>query len=1055
MNELSVFKKNIESSFYYFIVLTHIVGLISAAHVSVSQGLNPEKHLSQYVLSSWNTEDGLTSESTNDLLQTEDGYIWIATYTGLHRFDGLNFTIFNSQNSNIPSSNVLRLAQDQNGELWLGTLHGLAKFKNGQFYTPEALLPTKFISVEDMLINKNNDIWFSSKSNSLFYYKDSVLRDFNATFIESSSTILAIEEDNNGDVFFGTDDSKLWKYSLANDTIIQISLDIHVNGINCLLSDEEGLLIGSGSGLYVYTSEGIVKNTDIEDVSITSLRKDLNGNFWLGTVKGLIRFNTDTKSVYMLSEEKGLPNNIIRQIIFDKDQNLWGGTYRGGIFHLTDGLATTFSENDGLSTDIISSVGQLSENTFIFGNENGKLDLLRNDEITLYNEKISLPEDRLKHVFVDKSKHVWVSTYGGLYRFDGANVRKYNTSNGFPDNYIRMAFQDSGNNIWIGTKNSGLIKLSEDGEVINNVRLEDGLTSNYIMSIAEDENNLLIVGTINGINYLENGQVTKNLTVENGLPSNFSFSTLSIGDDLWIASNDGLIYYNPQVKESIVVFGRRKGMPSDIVYDVLNDDNGNLWLPSENSILKIPITELKKAMHENIQLEGIEQYDKSNGMKNNHCLGGVLSLKDKNGNFWIPTLEGAVFINPNLKLASNTQPKAIIQSINFNNQSFVGVPSIAVPPRMDRINIEYTGIGYENTENLVFRYKLKPFDKDWIYAGKLRNAFYTNLTPREYEFILQAGINDVYYESNASQIIVIDSSWYQTVWAKSFFLICVILISISFYLFRVKRLQIRNTKLEELIEERTAEINNQKDALSNTLIELSATQEKMVQSEKMASLGVLSAGVAHEINNPLNFIQGGVDALESLDFRNHKSSNDITNLISIMKEGVSRAADIVSSLNEFSRQKKGEKQPCNINHIINNCVLMLKHQLTENIIVYKNYDESWPSTLGNNGQLHQVFLNILTNAIHATSSGGDINIRTQKVGDKITVEIHDTGNGISPDKLNKITEPFFTTKAPGEGTGLGLSIVYNILKEHKADLRFESEVNKGTNVIIIFESQTQ
>jgi len=97
----------------------------------------------------------------------------------------------------------------------------------------------------------------------------------------------------------------------------------------------------------------------------------------------------------------------------------------------------------------------------------------------------------------------------------------------------------------------------------------------------------------------------------------------------------------------------------------------------------------------------------------------------------------------------------------------------------------------------------------------------------------------------------------------------------------------------------------------------------------------------------------------------------------------------------------------------------------------------------------------LTNAIHATSSGGDINIRTQKGGDKITVEIQDTGNGISPDKLNKITEPFFTTKAPGEGTGLGLSIVYNILKEHKADLRFESEVSKGTNVIVIFESNTQ
>ncbi|MEQ9007976.1 MAG: hypothetical protein RLP12_08845, partial [Ekhidna sp.] len=151
----------------------------------------------------WNTEDGLASESTSELVQTEDGYIWIGSYTGLHRFDGKDFTIFSSKNSDIPSSNVLRIEIGTKGELWLGTLHGIVRYENGDFIVPKDLEKVSYFSIEDMLIAKSGDLWFSTKSNHLYLYKDSVLTEFTDDFGLRNRTVLSIEEDNNGNIFFG------------------------------------------------------------------------------------------------------------------------------------------------------------------------------------------------------------------------------------------------------------------------------------------------------------------------------------------------------------------------------------------------------------------------------------------------------------------------------------------------------------------------------------------------------------------------------------------------------------------------------------------------------------------------------------------------------------------------------------------------------------------------------------------------------------------------------------------------------------------------------------
>jgi signal transduction histidine kinase len=229
----------------------------------------------------------------------------------------------------------------------------------------------------------------------------------------------------------------------------------------------------------------------------------------------------------------------------------------------------------------------------------------------------------------------------------------------------------------------------------------------------------------------------------------------------------------------------------------------------------------------------------------------------------------------------------------------------------------------------------------------------------------------------------------------------------------------------------------------------------LIQTEKMASLGVLTAGVAHEINNPLNFIQAGIYKLEEIrdEYAPKLESEDVNKLFSdalnYIDVGVKRASEIVKSLTRLSRKSNDEKLPCNLHSILESSLLILNYEIKYKCTVVKDF---YPIELvipGIEGKLHQVFLNLLLNSLQAMDSG-TITIKTDFNIDRncVHISIKDTGKGIDEKDLNKIFDPFFTTKAPGEGTGLGLSIVYAIIKEHNGYIEFKSEVGKGTEVFL-------
>jgi len=294
----------------------------------------------------------------------------------------------------------------------------------------------------------------------------------------------------------------------------------------------------------------------------------------------------------------------------------------------------------------------------------------------------------------------------------------------------------------------------------------------------------------------------------------------------------------------------------------------------------------------------------------------------------------------------------------------------------------------------------------------------------------------------------------------------IVLLIVLFLLFEVVRNLSINKRLNHSLKEGKQEVDalneelytinetllKQRQDLEKALNDLQNTQQQLVQSEKMASLGVLAAGVAHEINNPLNFIKGGVMGIEAHLKKNKHCDNEqeLKPLIDAIFEGVHRSSAIVSSLKHYCRQESESEASFDMDEVIENCLIMLQSETKNRIEIQKHLKNKPFIIHGNEGKLHQCIFNILLNSVQSIESNGEIRIETsfESLFDEII--IYDSGCGITEENLPKVTDPFFTTKETGKGTGLGLSLARKIIEDHKGTLEINSTSGKGTQVRIRF-----
>jgi signal transduction histidine kinase len=258
-------------------------------------------------------------------------------------------------------------------------------------------------------------------------------------------------------------------------------------------------------------------------------------------------------------------------------------------------------------------------------------------------------------------------------------------------------------------------------------------------------------------------------------------------------------------------------------------------------------------------------------------------------------------------------------------------------------------------------------------------------------------------------------------------------------------------------------------------IEVAEHAHKLVHAEKMASLGTLAAGVAHEINNPIGFVKSNLltlsdyaqtflPALQNTLQQNRSHSReskeltfiveDLSSLLQATIQGVDRVSNIVASLKRFSHPSHHVKQRIDVNRSIENALSLTHNQTKHEAIMHIDL-QPLPEVVGNESELSQVFVNLIVNAVAARDVRGDIFVRSSVAEDHIRVDVSDNGRGISPDHLAHIFDPFFTTKAIGEGTGLGLSISHGIVEDHGGTMTVESELGKGTRFSVFLPVRSE
>ncbi|MEO5675687.1 MAG: ATP-binding protein [Chitinophagales bacterium] len=493
---------------------------------------------------------------------------------------------------------------------------------------------------------------------------------------------------------------------------------------------------------------------------------------------------------------------------------------------------------------------------------------------------------------------------------------------------------------------------------------------------------------------------------------------------------------------------------------------------------------------------------------------GVWNFFLSNDMLWISTTDGLYRYNTSVKKSYDRSFPTLIRMVRvndtviFNGAFFFPGQSVSVlqnevfkksfPYKTPSVSFDFAAAMYDAGNEVLYSYYLEGQDKTWSAWYDDTRKEYSSLTEGEYVFHVRSkNMYDVVGQE-AMFAFSIDRPWYRTWWA--YLLYCIGFSLLILAIIRLNQRQLINEKnlLSQKVAERTREISKQKELvesqkenveiktreLESTLDALRQAQSQLVHSEKMASVGQLTAGIAHEINNPINFVSSNVNPLKKdigdimnllemystlnesnyttrmAEIKVHRNRIDlkytmdeINSLIRGIEEGSRRTAEIVKGLRSFSRLNDEEMVKAEINEGIESTLLLLQNKLRhQNIEVIKSFGDI-PEINCFAGQLNQVFLNLLSNAIDAIGHDGKVFITTEVKNDNIKISIRDTGPGMTPEIKQRIFDPFFTTKEVGKGTGLGLSITYGIIEKHRGKVEVRSEVGKGTEFIISLPAQ--
>ncbi|HLA59819.1 MAG TPA: ATP-binding protein, partial [Puia sp.] len=1022
------------------------------------------------------------------ITQDHNGVMYFGNGNEITEYDGSKWSKFNftSQSQSIPRAMIT----DKNGVIFFGLVNGvgyLVRDSSGN-NVPHLLLDSIPPSKREF-----SDIWSIYETPEGYYFqaRERIFRFTRnqenghpgwtvKTWDPKSKFMFAFYID--GEYYVHQRGEGLFK--MINDSLVlfpgseflgkqrmQVMLPYKRNGT------AKQFLFGTFyDGLFLYDGKQFKPFKTEADSSLrnSTLYKGLqlkDGRYVLATTgDGLLIMDDQGKKLAQLNRKTGMQDASIYFIYTDNANNLWLALDNGISKVELGSSISIYNSQLGINTGVLSAVR--FEGTIYIGTSNGVMRL--NHQTNHFENVQDVPPEQVFQLLVDGDQ--LLVTTDGLYGIRNNKVTEFGRS---------ISGEIQLNGIFLSRKYPGLlygcssfglsvfqrskkIQPNHTGawELVGNLPT----TSEKLQTADEDQDGALWVGTNTShvIKYTPAFDADGRMemahikTEKFGVGREVGGSTINPrmihGKFYFVA--DTIVYRFDQISHKLVPdnsFGILHSKDLSQGTDLMEDYSGRVWIlaPFDTRIATLQADSSYKIGPQTL----LPVADK--------VINQV--YPQKGGIIWLATTEGLIRYDENSVKESNRSFRALLREVK-TGQSYID-PELVSPAQIsyknNAVRFGYAAPFFDQEEKIKFQTWLEGFEPGWSAWGKNAYKEYTNLQPGKYTFHVRA--NNLFQQNSepATFSFEVMPPWYRTWLAYALYVLTLGAFVWSFIYFRSKKLVEENRKLEEKISTRTAELNE-------SLTELKSAQAQLIQSEKMASLGELTAGIAHEIKNPLNFINNFAEVNAELltEMKSEIGKANYTEVMSIMDDVIKnemkishhgkRADSIVRTMASHLREGQQQKLPTDLSAMAEEYLLLSYHAMRAGNNAFNcDLKTDFSGQLGPvkliPGDISRVITNIYNNAFYSMAEkmkerGNGykpvIEVKTKAVNGMAEVEITDNGKGIPAAILNKIYQPFFTTKPSGEGTGLGLSLSYDIIKAHGGRLEAQTEEGKCTSFTI-------
>lgn len=1047
---------------------------------------------------SYGAELGLLNTDVQQIAQDKDGFLWAGTDDGLYRFDGYRFKAY-GLHEGLLSTAIDSLYEDSGRVLWVGTHAGLSRWNGHAFdpITPAQGLPGIAVT---SIADDTEGLWVATALGPFVRDRDGQFHPVpgwpggEATALWSGRGLSRVWVGRwDGDASVLLFDNHTWRE-------IERPPDHARERIDVLAADNAGeLWARSATALWTLRPGAESFETVRTPWPLISSRGLLhvgrNGDLWVSSDQGLMhrtgaRWN-------LMGPKQGLPWTPL-PAFEDREGSLWFGSY--GLQRLLGhGVFESYTTMEGLPYDTVWNIFRDRDEQLWVGTGHGVATLTASGFQTLPGTG----DNTIRSIVQGRDGRLYMAGVPGneILIYDPGKKTLLRQEL-YPDNGAKRIFRlllDRDGILWASTDSAGLFSADTRVDKLHfeRVDLPDGTQQEYVSDVRQDAKGRIWAAGQRGLAMRENGHWRRFASKDGLRRDSVAYALPTPDGDLLVAYFDPLGIARARYENGVFTvldhLDSSTTQSADKVFIVGKDSQQRTWIGGGNGM-------------DLVSPSGTEHFGAAEGLVGlDMC--AMSFLAEANGDVWFGTNKGLVRFDAAAygALRLPTPPSLNFVTLSLGAQEYEAARSgVEVAHEANTFEAHFSGMSFSGDGNVQYRQQLHGLETDFRVTDS-HEARYSALPHGRYQFEVSARSGQRgYWGPPAVFDFIVLPAWWQTWWFGTLVALAAASLLLMFVRWRIRTLQRHNRQLETAIAARTGDLRRANDSLgqANSSLksenadrlaaeqalqhrnadleilndQLASAQSQLLQSEKMASVGQLAAGVAHEINNPVGYVKANLCALKKyignlytmLDRyallehalpANHPDRIDLSELKTRLEldyvredvplllheadEGIARVLKIVRDLRDFSRLDEQEWQWADLRQGLESTLSIVAHEIRYKAELVREYGEI-PLIECLPSQLNQVFLNLLMNAAQAIPDRGRITVRTGVEVDGVWVQIADTGEGIAPANLGRVFEPFFTTKPVGSGTGLGLSVSYGIVRTHGGTIDVESELGVGT-----------